>query len=269
MVPSNPVLVYSFEAGIAQTAMLPLLLALFATVLVLSIVKLGSDRRYKNFGKSALPIIYAAVLPFLIITSLGPAILSLVGLWDRASNFELDVMFFKTELASGALALRLASFFIAYHVIRLETQRLKRIFGAEGSSPWELKDENKDHVIVAETQYLFYGIVAAALWYTLIAGKSGVPAAIASWGLIYILDDWTVMQEYMLIRKCLPTSWLYWKIFIFNILLLVCVGQMYMVAGAMMYILFFTLPIICVAPFWLRNYLKLRVSYSRDYNRPI
>ena len=244
---------YQIEENVLSGSLVPLLVLATIGILILSLAKLKHNREYTAAGRVLLPLVMAATFPLLIISAIGPALISTIGVVIRYNSGQLNLEFFKEELSSGVLALRLSTIVIAWYIIKLEIQRL-----ADLLNPLQLSILTRAvnpftrGVLLAETQYLFYGICAAALWKTHLDGNSSITASIAAWGLIYILDDWSIVQDYLLQQNTPPTKWIYSKIYLFNIGLLISLLIIFYSAPFWQTIVFLIIPILCILPFWIR-----------------
>jgi hypothetical protein len=206
---------------------------------------------------------------FLIVTSIGPALLSVIGFLKRSSTNDLTLDFIKFELTSGTLALRISSIIIAYHVIELEIKRISRLLELQNKSLMFIEDTNKSNITISEIQYLFYGIIAAAIWQNVLHGEDSNVAALAAFLLFYILDDWTIIQEYLIDLSTPPSFWLYYKILTVNILLLFSLIILSLNTNYLGKTIFFVIPLICIFPFWIDEFksLKGQILARSDSNK--
>jgi hypothetical protein len=260
---------YIIEKNIALNSLTPLLILAFIGVLIFSKARLSKDKAYTPTGRKVLPVIIAIAFPFLILTSIGPALLAIIGISHRFFADQLTLDFLKSEVISGTMALRISSVIIAYHIIILEIQRIQ--FSINTFQRLEKLNQKRDapNIVISETQYLFYGITAAALWQNIINEGTSNAAIFASWALIYILDDWTVIQEYLIDLLTPPSLWLYYKILLFNVLLLVSLVVIFFSASILWKTMFLFIPLLCIFPFWAAEYenLKNKIIHQNTLNK--
>lgn len=259
---------YDIEANIVGNSTIPLVALASLGVLVYGLAKIRHDRAYTALGRTIIPVVLALAFPFLIVASLGPALLAVAGIIERVRSGQEVQELLKAEVLSGALVLRLSSVIIAYHIIRLETKRLSYLFGANPDISKQARELRKSDISTSETQYLFYGICAAALWQNLLGGNvSSYVASFASWAMIYVLDDWTIIQDYLVERNIAPSRWNYYKIFSINVLLLLCLLIIFYSESMWKSLAFFAIPMLCIFPVWGVGYQELR-SRIRDSGEP-
>jgi hypothetical protein len=250
---------YDIEAKIVSNSIIPFMIFIIIGVFVFTFPQMSNNRFYTPFGRKALPLLIALAFPFLIITSFGPALLAISGIIVRQLDGQLTLEMIKTEVTSGTLVLRLSSVIIAYHIVRLEIKKLSFLFDRHNDTTKQEQELKKKKIIISETQYLFYGICAAALWQNLLDGQASFYfASLTAWAMIYILDDWTIIQEYLVDQDIYPSRWLYRKIYLFNFILTGSAFYIFASASISSSILFFGIPLVCISPYWLLKYNELK-----------
>lgn len=112
------------------------------------------------------------------------------------------------NLTKGVFPLQIASilcgFYFFYYTLNFfkSDRRIKKIY------------------IKIILQYLFYLNAISVLWYSVIFNESNISFKILSWGILFVIDDWKVMVDYMLkFEKDLLSNHL-WKIRIINTVIL-------------------------------------------------
>ncbi|WP_342130414.1 hypothetical protein [Hydrogenophaga sp. OTU3427] len=123
--------------------------------------------------------------------------------------------FWRSELATGAFALRISSYVLSFQVSRsiyrfiTRKRELARIRTQRGLKEHEIANftvnlkpaEAKlwlsgDLALVSSAQFAFYLSTLAALWLCVIDGKPSIAVAAASWCLLFISDDWSIVSDY-------------------------------------------------------------------------
>lgn len=220
-----------------------LLLAAIAT-LVLALAKFLHADGYTRLGRVAIPAFLALLIPPLFLMAVGPGLLSILGVAQRLTAGTVTLALMREELTDGTLALRISSILIGFHLVRLEVIRLTYAFNTRRRSPSKspLGDPLSD-LHLAQAQYLFYGICAAAIWFARINESQSFVSSAVSWALLFITDDWTLLQEYLRSQSALPSRWLLIKILVIDILLLVGVLVIFKGLGLLGWLAFAYIPI--------------------------
>lgn len=127
----------------------------------------------------------------------------------------LSVEFWKTELANGAFALRISSYVLSFQLTRslyrfiTRKRELARMRGQRNLKGHEIANftvDLKPHeaklwlsgdlALVSTAQFAFYLSTLAALWLCVIDGKHSIAVTAASWCLLFIADDWSIISDY-------------------------------------------------------------------------
>jgi hypothetical protein len=221
---------------------------------------------YTKLGRVTIPLFFVLMIPFVVFMSVGPGLLALFGLVHRAMDGLISFEFLNSELSNGTLALRVASLLIAYHLVMHETERLAQAFGPQKKSNLvnPLSDQ-QSYLRLSEAQYLFYGICAAALWFAKLKGSANFFSAVVAWALILIVDDWTIIQEYLQKKLIHPSRWLLVKIWLFNLLLSAGVLAIFLQLDLGMFLVFVYLPFFFIVSMAQSDFLELwrRTSNGR------
>lgn len=127
----------------------------------------------------------------------------------------LSIEFWKSELANGAFALRVSSYVLSFQfsksLYRFITRKreLAKMRGQRNLKEHEIANftvdlkpaEAKlwlsgDLALVSTAQFAFYLSTLAALWLCVIDGKPSIAVTAASWCLLFIADDWSIVSDY-------------------------------------------------------------------------
>ena len=198
-----------------------------------------SIRRYAR-PKTALLIALAIVI--------GPAIATLaffplIYTFTSVPPQQMFVLsFWQGEIATGALALRVTSLLLTYQVaraiFRFVPRRIQLVAARKerGLSEDDIADftasvtreerilwRRNDLVSLAFFQSSFYLIALAALWGCSIAGVHTFLTALASWALLFIVDDWGVIADYCHRFDSLPMTAHAVKVLFADLVLLIAV----------------------------------------------
>ena len=255
---------YTVERTIVQYGLTPVLLLLAAVIAVVVIPTLRRDASLTNLGKLIVPGVFMVALPPMIVMGMGPALLSLSGVLVRLRDDQLTIDFFQQELISGALALRLSSLVVAFHLGTLYAKwtwkYLEFMSKVDRNGP---DVQTQLAVNLSTLQYLFYGFCAACLWQHFLFDTHYWVATVLSWGLIYILDDWGIISSY-LSRRVVPVKFHYYKVAAFNVLLLTTSFILFRNVTTWFLIWFYIVPILALSSNWLTFYAVLREHAMND-----
>lgn len=116
----------------------------------------------------------------------------------------VNISFWTQEIENGVLSLRISAFLIFLNVmgkigvfVRINGWGEKR--GLTGNPSWSTKGEKILYRLLPDLlQLYFYMIVIYVLFVSVLSGKNELKyfVAIASWALLFILDDWKIITEY-------------------------------------------------------------------------
>jgi hypothetical protein len=152
----------------------------------------------------------------------------------------LTEAFWKSELASGTFALRISSYVLSFQFFRslyrfIKVKRkLARIRGQRNLEKHEIANFtvdlkpaearlwlSGDLSLVSTAQFAFYLSTLAALWLCVIDGKPSIAVTAASWCLLFIADDWSIISDYTNYYQKLGLKSHTYKIHAFNLALIV------------------------------------------------
>jgi hypothetical protein len=198
-----------------------------------------SIHRYARRNTTLLIAVSVGVGPALATLTLFPPIHALMSV-PREQMFVLS--FWQGEVSNGTLALRLTSLLLTYQLIRagvrfvprrieLVTARKRRGLSEDdvadfttSVTPEERRLwQRSDLVSLSFFQFSFYLVALAALWACSIAGVHTLLAALASWALLFIVDDWAVIADYCQRFDSLPMKTHSVKVLCINLVLLIAV----------------------------------------------
>ncbi|MDF2388737.1 hypothetical protein JMG10_45405 [Nostoc ellipsosporum NOK] len=138
----------------------------------------------------------------------------------------LDFQFYRQELSTGILVLRINSILFGYKALILITQIEKdeNEFLANFSTYSDLKEiqnvisSNLIGLIVL-TQSVIYTSITLYLWYLILFFQTSLETRLVSWGLFFIADDWNIIADNLVALKGRIFESHQWRIIIFNIFL--------------------------------------------------
>lgn len=183
-----------------------------------------------------------------ISTVIGPAVasLALFPLIHTFTSLPRDSFFlastWQKEITSGILALRITSLILTYQIARtvvrfipLRRQLIATRKG-RGLSEDDVADfttsvtleerrlwQRNDLISLAFFQFSFYLAALTGMWLCAIVGIHTLLAALASWALLFIVDDWAVISDYCHRFGALPITSHAAKVFAVNMILLLAV----------------------------------------------
>lgn len=198
-----------------------------------------SIRRYERRNTPLLIAVSVGIGPALATLALFPPIYALMSI-PREQVFVLS--FWQGDVSTGTLALRLTSLLLAYQLVRAAVRfvprRLELVTArkARGLSEDDVADftvsvtpeerrlwQRSDLVSLSFFQFSLYLVALAALWVCAIAAVQTLLAALASWALLFIVDDWAVIADYCHRFDSLPMTAHSVKVLCINLVLLVAV----------------------------------------------
>lgn len=204
-----------------------------------AIVFLRAIRRYSRLQTLFLIIISVGFAPAVVSFTFFPLIYSIMSV-PFHEIFELS--FWQREISNGALALRVTSLLLTHQlvrsIIRFVPLRRELIAAREsrGLSHDDVADfttsvtteerklwRQNDLMLLAFFQFSFYLITLTALWACSIVGIHTVVTALASWALLFIVDDWSVIADYCHQFDSLPIAAHAVKVLCIDVILLVAV----------------------------------------------
>jgi len=168
-----------------------------------------------------------------------PAVYSTLNLLNQELT---STNFWRAEISSGLLALRISSYLLLYHFIRITVRyrmlarelinvRLARGVPTEALFAYErgLEPHERELFVVrnvawcASHQFVFYLSTVAALWLCTIEYRQSLVTLVANWCLFFIVDDWVVMTDYAIHFRASVLKSHSVRIGVFNLLLLVLI----------------------------------------------
>ncbi|WP_346288249.1 hypothetical protein [Zoogloea sp.] len=196
-------------------------------------------RRYARRQKLFLIVISVGLAPAVVSFTLFPLIYSIMSVPLQQL---FDISFWQREISNGALALRVTSLLLTYQlaqsIIRFVPRRRELIAAREsrGLSHDDVADfttsvtteerqlwRQNDLLLLAFFQFSFYLITLTALWACSIVGINTVVTALASWALLFIVDDWSVIADYCHQFDSLPMAAHAAKVLCIDVILLLAV----------------------------------------------
>lgn len=99
-------------------------------------------------------------------------------------NIAFSIDFIKSELANGTLPLRVSSFIIGYRFVTSATK------------PFTQRKIPFRQYLYKPCQYAFYTFPLFLLWLATIIGESSLGTILLSWTIVFILDDWIIIDDY-------------------------------------------------------------------------
>lgn len=186
-------------------------------------------------------IIYSIIMgPIIVTLSCFPFVYTLMS-FPLEKMFELS--FWQREITMGTLALRATSFVLTYQlvltIVRFVPLRRELISArvARGLNHDDVADFTtsttveerhlwlrNDLIMLAFFQFSFYLIVLAVMWGCVIAGVHTWLIALASWLLLLIVDDWSIIADYCYQFILLPMTAHAIKVMCINMVLLVTIA---------------------------------------------
>lgn len=139
----------------------------------------------------------------------------------------LDFEFYRQELSTGILVLRINSILFGYKALTVITQIEKdeNEFLANFSTYSDLK-EIKNVIssnfigLIVLTQSVIYTSITLELWYLILFFQTSLETRLVSWGLFFIADDWNIIADNFVALKGRIFESHKWRIIIFNIFLI-------------------------------------------------
>lgn len=184
-------------------------------------------------------VLSVVIGPIVATLTLFPIIYTLMSV-PRQQMFELS--YWQHEIATGTLALRVTSILLTYQlaraIVRFVPRRRELVSAREarGLSHDDVADftstvtieerrlwKRNDLVSLAFFQFSFYLIALSAMWGCTIAGVHTLFTALASWALLFIVDDWSVIADYCQRFDSLPIPTHAVKVLCVDMILLVAV----------------------------------------------
>lgn len=233
---------------------------------------LKSLNKILAFAAFGLFLVYIiAVLPvifFYYFITVFPPAYSLASLFFQGP---LGVEFFEAELSSGTVALRIVSLIAFANVIKymyisrriLKLQKAHDWAGRAVTEKQSIKSNrllSMSHVVQSiYSQSSFYMLAISLLWVFKIYDIDSLATHAATWALFFIIDDWSIISDYMVRYKQALIKTHFIRVGFINALL----------AGVATYTAYvnfdswlFSLVLIVVLMMLTQSYLRWRIFYK-------
>ncbi|BAZ51374.1 hypothetical protein NIES4103_40230 [Nostoc sp. NIES-4103] len=176
-----------------------------------------------NFIVSLLTFLFVMVLT---IASSFTVLLFIHPIINLFKQSFLDFQFYRQELITGILVLRINSILFGYKALILITKFDKDTddFLANFSTYSDLEQIsdviNIDTIRgILLTQSVIYTSITFFLWYLILFFQASLETRLVSWGLFFIADDWNIIADNFVALKGRIFELHKWRIIIFNIFL--------------------------------------------------
>lgn len=202
-----------------------------------AIVFLRAICMYDRSNNLLLIVISFGLVPAIITLALFPVIYSIISIIHQQI---FEISFWQREISNGFFALRFTSIILTYQlvisIIKFIPIRRKLIAARKtrGLNNDDVADftksvtteerqlwRNNDLMLLAFFQFSFYLITLTALLGCYIAGIHTVWTALASWLLLFICDDWSIITRYCQKFNSLPINLDAIKVLCIDIILLI------------------------------------------------